>query len=75
MKKLLWIVIMILFICGNANSGWLDIFSKDHKYCGDVARSISKNKNTQEKWYKECRLQMDLFGDFNWKMQLLEDDD
>ena len=74
MKKFLGIVVFSLLLSGNANSGWLDLFSKDHKYCGDAARSISKNKNTQETWYKECRLQMDLFGDFNWKIQILKDD-
>ena len=75
MKKFLGVVVLGILLTENANSGLLDIFSKDHKYCGDAARSISKNKNIQETWYKECRLQMDLFGDFNWKMQMLKEDD
>ena len=73
MKKLLGIIVLGLLWSGNAYAGLLDIFSKDHKYCGDAARSISKNKDTQETWYKECRLQLDLLGEFNWKMVFLND--
>ena len=76
MKKLFSTILVLgLLLSGNAYAGLLDIFSKDHKYCGDVARSISQNKDTQETWYKECRLQLDLLGEFNWKMLYLKDND
>ena len=58
MKKLLGIVVLGLLLSGNSYAGLLDIFSKDHKYCGDAARSISKNKDTQETWYKESKYQL-----------------
>ena len=75
MKKLFSLILVLgLLWGGNAYAGLLDMFSKDHKYCGDAARSISKNKDTQETWYKECRLQLDLLGKFEWKMLYLKND-
>ena len=75
MKKLLTIMVLSLLWSVSAYGFILDMFSKEHKYCGDVARSISKNNYTQELWYQECRLQMKILGEFNWKMQIMKDND
>ena len=75
MKKLLAIMVLGLLWSGSAYGFILDMFSKEHKYCGDVSRSISKNKDTQLIWYQECRLQMKISGEFNWKMELMKDND
>ena len=73
MKKLLGIVVLSLLFCNNVLAktygGILDSFTKDHKYCSEIAKSITKNKIKQGHWYNECRLQLDVFGTFNWKMQ------
>jgi hypothetical protein len=66
MKKLfLSILVICSLLGGNANAdygGWIDMIvnSKEHKYCGDLARSMTSNKFKQTDIYYECRADIDI---------------
>lgn len=50
--------------------GWIDMVvnSKEHKYCGDLARSMTSNKFKQTDIYYECRTEIDIQQDIEkWK--------
>ena len=81
MKKLLSILVLSLLFSGSAYAktygGIVDTLlnSKDHSYCSKVAKNIKTNKHTASQWYHECRLQLDTFGSFNWKIDFAVHDD
>jgi len=66
MKKLFSTILVLgLLLSGNAYAdygGWIDMIvnSKEHKYCGDLARSMTSNKFKQTDIYYECRADIDI---------------
>ena len=65
MKKLLWILVLGLFLSGNAYAcggdfytGLFD-FSKEHKICGKYARSLDGDDFQKEDAYCDCRERLD----------------
>ena len=66
MKKLFsTILVRGLLLSVNAYAdygGWIDMIvnSKEHKYCGDLARSMTSNKFKQTDIYYECRADIDI---------------
>ena len=78
MKSLIITFALICFPTFNAYSygGLLDsiINYKDHDYCLEVAKKIRTDQYTRTEWYDECRLQLELFGNFNWKYQYMKQD-
>ena len=42
------------------------------KTCLEVAKKIRTAQYTRTEWYDECRLQLELFGNFNWKYQYMK---
>ena len=70
-----FILFLIIFFFTSVSSyagygGWIDIFtnSKEHKFCGDLARSRSSNPYVQEQIYYRCRSDIDTEKNFqNWK--------
>jgi hypothetical protein len=79
MKKLLGIVVLGLFYSSNASASYGSLWDtlmnpKDHSYCSKVVKNIKTGKYTKTDWYYECRLQLELFGNFNWKYQYMKDE-
>tara|TARA_B100000989_G_C19486040_1_gene447496 strand:- start:914 stop:1168 length:255 start_codon:yes stop_codon:yes gene_type:complete len=81
MKIILSIIILVLLKISNANAknygSLIDslVNPKDHSYCSKVAKNIDTRYHTASQWYQECRLQLDVFGSFNWKMDFAVHDD
>ena len=65
MKKLTFYIFLSFFfkkISFTDYGGWIDMVvnSKEHKYCGDLARSMTSNKFKQTDIYYECRTEIDI---------------
>ena len=65
MKKLLGIVVLGLLWCNSAYAwcspefGGLFDWSKEHKQCGDYARSLNVDQFRQTDAYCQCRIRLD----------------
>ena len=65
MKKLLGIVVLGLLWCGSANAWCRDEFgglfdwSKEHKECGNYARSLNVDEFRSADAYCKCRVRLD----------------
>ena len=65
MRKFFAFIIFTFYAVDQAYAGyggWIDMLSnpKEHKYCGDLARSRSSNPLIQEEIYHACRSNIDL---------------
>ena len=63
MRTIITFLICLIFTT-NVNAdygGWIDMIvnSKEHKLCGDYARSKTTDKNIQTDYYYQCRYELE----------------